>query len=612
MDDLLLSPLLLSRIQFGFVITFHILFPAFTIGLASWLAFVEWRWLRTRDTGWRDLYFFWLKIFAVSFAMGVVSGIVMSFQFGTNWAVFSARTGNILGPLLSYEVLTAFFLEATFLGVMLFGWGRVSEHLHFLATGMVALGTLLSTFWIITAKSWMQTPAGYVIDADGVFVPTSWWAVIFNPSFPYRLAHMVLAAYITTCFVIGGISAWYLRRRVHVEAGRRMLKFAVAFAALAVPLQIFVGDLHGLNVGEYQPTKLAAMEGYWRHGAPGEGVPLVLFAIPDAANERNRAEIKVPHLGSVILTRSWDGEIPPLTAVPASERPPVAPVFYAFRIMVGLGVLMYVLLDGFVLGLGILAPFAEDGHQLDHMMNTAAPIWDGNETWLVLGGAGLLAAFPKAYALVLSALYLPVLLMLIALVFRGVAFEFRFKARRGKPFWGAASALGSLCTAFAQGLILGALVDGIPLQEGKYVGGMLLNDMFSWFSRFSMLTAVALVFGYALLGSTWLILKTEGRLQQVARMLTRPLVLVVVAFMGRSAPGCRSSTRGSWRAGSRTGISGGRRRCRCWRCGTPARCGARRSTRGAMRRRSCWRWASSCSASSAWCSGSGRIWCRRR
>jgi cytochrome bd ubiquinol oxidase subunit I len=331
--------LLLSRIQFGFVISFHILFPAFTIGLASWLAFLEWRWLRTRDELWRDLYFFWLKIFAVSFGMGVVSGIVMSFQFGTNWAVLSTRAGNILGPLLSYEVLTAFFLEATFLGVMLFGWKRVSPRLHFLATCMVALGTLISTFWIISANSWMQTPQGHAI-VNGVFEPADWWAIIFNPSFPYRLTHMVLAAFITTCFVIGGVGAGYLRRGVHREAGTRMLKLAVAFAAIAVPLQIFVGDLHGLNVGEHQPVKLAAMEAHWEDKPAGEGVPLVLFAVPNEAAERNDYEVAIPKLGSVLLTHSIDGEIQPLKAVPASERPPVAPVFYAFRVMVGLGFAM--------------------------------------------------------------------------------------------------------------------------------------------------------------------------------------------------------------------------------------------------------------------------------
>jgi cytochrome d ubiquinol oxidase subunit I len=334
--------LLLSRIQFGFVISFHILFPAFTIGLASWLAFVEWRWLRTRDTLWRDLFFFWTKIFAVSFGMGVVSGIVMSFQFGTNWSTLSEQAGNILGPLLSYEVLTAFFLEATFLGVMLFGWGRVSEKIHFLATCMVALGTLISTFWIISANSWMQTPAGYQI-VNGVFEPADWSQIIFNPSFPYRLAHMVLAAFITTCFVIGGVGATYLLRGVHVEAGRRLLKAAVIFAAITVPTQVFVGDQHGLNALEHQPIKVAAMEGHWRHEPAGEGVPLVLFAVPNEQTERNDYEIALPRLGSVILTHTLDGEIEPLTSVPASERPPVKPVFYAFRLMVGIGTAMLLL-----------------------------------------------------------------------------------------------------------------------------------------------------------------------------------------------------------------------------------------------------------------------------
>lgn len=334
-----MDALMLSRIQFGFVISFHILFPAFTIGLASWLAFLEWRWLRTRDTVWRDLFFFWTKIFAVSFGMGVVSGIVMSFQFGTNWAVLSEQAGNILGPLLSYEVLTAFFLEATFLGVMLFGWNRVEEKMHFLATCMVALGTLISTFWIISANSWMQTPTGYKI-VEGVFEPDSWWAIVFNPSFPYRLAHMVLAAFITTCFVIGGVSAGYLRRGVHVEAARRMLKAAVVFAAITVPAQVFVGDLHGLNAREHQPIKVAAMEAHWENQPKGEGVPLVLFAVPNEKAERNDYEVAIPKLGSLILTHTWDGEVQPLKSVPPEQRPPVKPVFYAFRVMIGLGVAM--------------------------------------------------------------------------------------------------------------------------------------------------------------------------------------------------------------------------------------------------------------------------------
>jgi len=329
---------LLSRIQFGFVMSFHIIFPAFTIGLASWLAFLAGMYLRTKRTLWRELYLFWLKIFAVSFALGVVSGIVMSFQFGTNWAALSERAGNVLGPLLSYEVLTAFFLEATFLGVMLFGWRRVSPRLHFFATCMVALGTLVSTFWIISANSWMQTPAGYEI-VDGVFHAASWWAVIFNPSFPLRLAHMVLAAFLTTCFVVGGVSAVYLLRERHREGATQMLKLATVFAAITVPLQILVGDLHGLAVHEHQPMKLAAMEGHWE---TRRGAPLLLFAIPDEANETNRREIGIPKLGSLIITHDLDGEIRGLKEVPADQRPPVAPVFYAFRVMVGIGVLMLI------------------------------------------------------------------------------------------------------------------------------------------------------------------------------------------------------------------------------------------------------------------------------
>jgi cytochrome bd ubiquinol oxidase subunit I len=327
---------LLSRIQFGFVMSFHIIFPAFTIGLASWLAFLAGAYLKTKRTLWRELYLFWLKIFAVSFGLGVVSGIVMSFQFGTNWAGLSERAGNVLGPLLSYEVLTAFFLEATFLGVMLFGWRRVKPRTHFFATCMVALGTLISTFWIIAANSWMQTPAGYEIH-DGVFHAASWWDVIFNPSFPVRLVHMVLAAFITTCFVIGGVSAIYLLKHRHREGAEIMLKLATAFAAITVPLQVFVGDLHGLKVYEHQPVKLAAIEGHWD---THRGAPLILFAVPDQASESNRYEVSVPKLGSLIITHSLDGEIRGLKEVPPDQRPPVAPVFFAFRVMVGVGVLM--------------------------------------------------------------------------------------------------------------------------------------------------------------------------------------------------------------------------------------------------------------------------------
>lgn len=334
-----LSAVLLSRIQFGFVMSFHIIFPAFTIGLASWLAFLAGMYLKTRRTLWRELYLFWLKIFAVSFALGVVSGIVMSFQFGTNWAELSTRAGNILGPLLAYEVLTAFFLEATFLGVMLFGWRRVSPQLHFFATCMVALGTLISTFWIISANSWMHTPAGYEI-VNGTFEAADWFRIVFNPSFPVRLVHMTLAAFITTCFVIGGVSAIYLLRDRHREGATLMLKLAVGFAAITVPLQILVGDLHGLKVHEHQPVKLAAIEGHWE---THRGAPLILFAWPDQQQEKNHYEIAVPKLGSLIITHDLNGEIAGLKSVAPAERPPVAPVFFAFRVMVGVGVLMLAL-----------------------------------------------------------------------------------------------------------------------------------------------------------------------------------------------------------------------------------------------------------------------------
>lgn len=332
----MLDALMLSRIQFGFVMSFHILFPAFTIGLAWWLVFIEAVWLKRRTDLWRDLYFFWMKVFAVAFGLGVVSGIVMSFQFGTNWAGYSVATGNVVGPLLSYEVLTAFFLEATFLGVMLFGWRRVSHGMHFVATSMVALGTLFSSFWIISANSWMQTPDGYRIE-NGVFHPVDWWAIIFNPSFPYRLTHMVLAAFLTTALVVGGVSAAYLLRNRFVASARGTLKLALAFVAVVAPVQILVGDFSGLQLAETQPAKLAAIEARWE---TARAVPLTLFAIPDPAAESNRHAVDVPRLGSLILTHSWDGEVVGLKDFPPEERPPVAPPFFAFRIMVGLGFLM--------------------------------------------------------------------------------------------------------------------------------------------------------------------------------------------------------------------------------------------------------------------------------
>ncbi|MGH8191327.1 MAG: cytochrome ubiquinol oxidase subunit I [Rhodanobacteraceae bacterium] len=326
----------LSRLQFGWVMSFHILFPAFTIGLASWIVFLEAWWLKTRSDHVRDLVFFWMKIFAVSFGVGVVSGIVMSFQFGTNWARFSAEAGNVIGPLLNYEVLTAFFVEASFLGIMLFGWDRVGHKTHFACTCMVAAGTLASTFWIMSANSWMQTPAGYTLK-DGVFYPANWWDVVFNPSFPIRLVHMALAAFLTTAFMVGGISAWYLLRNRFVEKARFCFKCALVFVAIVAPLQIIAGDQNGDEVRRDQPAKLAALEGIWNSG---KNVPWTVFAIPNEQTESNDYALDIPHGGSLILTHSWSGAVQGLKSFPRDDRPPVAIPFYSFRIMVALGVLM--------------------------------------------------------------------------------------------------------------------------------------------------------------------------------------------------------------------------------------------------------------------------------
>ncbi|HZF31262.1 MAG TPA: cytochrome ubiquinol oxidase subunit I [Gammaproteobacteria bacterium] len=330
------DPLLLARLQFAFTISFHILFPAFTIGIASWLAMLELLWLVTGKPAYQSLYRFWLKIFAVSFGLGVVSGLVMSFEFGTNWSGLSATAGNILGPLLGYEVLTAFFLEATFLGIMLFGPNRVGRGMHFFATCMVALGTLISAFWILAASSWMHTPAGYTF-RDGVFYPERWVDVVFNPSFPYRFAHMVTAAYLTTCFVVAGVAARYLLRGQYPRRATLMLKLAVIFASIVVPLQIVLGDLHGLNTEEHQPAKIAALEGHWESRPRA---PLVLLAIPDEAAERNAFELAVPLLGSLILKHDVNAPVTGLKEFARADRPRVALIFYSFRLMVGIGLLM--------------------------------------------------------------------------------------------------------------------------------------------------------------------------------------------------------------------------------------------------------------------------------
>ncbi|MGD2028916.1 MAG: cytochrome ubiquinol oxidase subunit I [Desulfobacterales bacterium] len=331
------DPVLLARIQFAFTISFHIIFPSFTIGLASWLAVLEWRWLKTGDTVYKEVYQMWVKIFAVTFGMGVVSGVVMSFQFGTNWSVFSDRAGNVLGPLLGYEVLTAFFLEASFLGVMLFGWNRVSPKMHFAATIIVASGTLISAFWILSANSWMHTPQGYRVGADGLLYPTDWLKIIFNPSFPYRLVHMVTASYLTTAFVVGGIGAYYLWRDRHVKHARIMLGMAMIMAIFVAPLQAVMGDFHGLNTLEHQPAKVSAMEGIWE---TQRGAPLKLFGWPDQEEEKTKYALEIPKLSSLILTHDLNGEVKGLKEWSKEERPPVAWVFWTFRIMVGMGVLM--------------------------------------------------------------------------------------------------------------------------------------------------------------------------------------------------------------------------------------------------------------------------------
>jgi cytochrome bd ubiquinol oxidase subunit I len=331
-----LDPVLLSRIQWGWVVSWHILLPAFTVGLASYIAVLEGLYFFTGRDIWFRISGFWTKVFAVSFGMGVVSGVIMPFQFGTNWSRFTDATADVLSPLLAYEGLMAFFLEASFLGVLLFGRRLVPPWAHFFAAGMVAFGTLLSSFWILSTNSWMQTPQGYTM-ADGRFEPANWLEIIFNPSFPYRLLHNVTAFYITTAFVVMGVGAFLLRRGRAAEDARMMIRMALDLLIILVPLQIFLGDQHGLNTLEYQPAKLAAIEGRYDTAQPA---PLTLFGIPDDATATMRYAIDVPYLGSIILTHSLDGAIKGLKEWPTDQRPPVGPPFFAFRIMVGIGLFM--------------------------------------------------------------------------------------------------------------------------------------------------------------------------------------------------------------------------------------------------------------------------------
>ena len=336
-----LDAIFLARLQFAFTVSFHFIFPSFSIGLASYLAVLEGLWLWTGRQVYLDLFKYWLNIFALAFGMGVVSGIVMSYQFGTNWSVFSDKAGPVIGPLMAYEVLTAFFLEAGFLGVMLFGMNRVGKGLHFAATLAVAVGTFISAFWILSANSWMQTPAGYAINAGGQFVPADWWAIIFNPSFPYRLVHTVFGAYLTTALVVGAVGAWHLLRERGNEGARVMFSMAMGMITVVAPLQIFAGDQHGLNTLEHQPVKVMAMEGHFQ--SHPDGAPLVLFGWPDEAAGKNLFAVEIPKASSLILKHSWDAPLKGLDTVDRKDWPPVPVVFWAFRIMVGMGMLMLLL-----------------------------------------------------------------------------------------------------------------------------------------------------------------------------------------------------------------------------------------------------------------------------
>jgi cytochrome d ubiquinol oxidase subunit I len=339
-----LDPVILARAQFAFTVSFHFIFPAFSIGLASYLAVLEALWLKTGSGLYANLFRYWLRIFAIVFGMGVVSGVVMSYQFGTNWSVFSAKAGPVIGPLMAYEVLTAFFLEAGFLGVMLFGMSKVGKGLHFFATLMVALGTLISATWIISANSWMQTPTGYAINASGQFVPAgSWLAIIFNPSFPFRLVHTVIAAYLTTALVVGGVGAWHLLRDRANPGARKMFSMAMGMLVVVAPIQILAGDQHGLNTLEHQPAKVLAMEG--DYDPSPNGAPLVLFGLPSNTDARVNYELSLPHLGSLILRHDPNAPLQGLQDFPRDQWPPVPIVFWSFRIMVALGFAM--------LGLGL-------------------------------------------------------------------------------------------------------------------------------------------------------------------------------------------------------------------------------------------------------------------
>lgn len=385
------DPVLLGRLQFAFTVTFHIIFPSFTIGLSAYIATLGVMWIRSGHDRYHVLMRFWTKIFAVSFAMGVVSGIVLSYQFGTNWSRFSTAVGNVVGPLIGYEVLMAFFLEATFLGVLLFGFNKVPPWLYVLSAAIVAVGTALSAFWILSANSWMQTPAGYALQ-NGVAYPTDWVAAIFNPSFPYRFLHMLNAAYLTTGFVVLAVGARYLIAGRHPEESRTMLRMAIGLLAILAPLQLIIGDQHGLNTLEYQPIKIAAMEAHWDGSRPGD---FHIFAWPDEQAETNRYALSIPNGASLILTHRINGLFPGLKSVPAAERPPVKIVFFSFRIMLAIGFFMIAaaLLGAFLWWRGTLFEARWYSHIMAHCWWTGFVAvmagWitteSGRQPWVVQG-----------------------------------------------------------------------------------------------------------------------------------------------------------------------------------------------------------------------------------
>ena len=429
-----MDPLILSRIQFAANISFHILFPTITIALGWVLLFFKLRFDRTGDHAWMKAYFFWVKVFALSFALGVVSGVTMSFQFGTNWPGYMETVGNIAGPLLAYEVLTAFFLEAVFLGIMLFGFRRVSNRVHTLATFLVAFGTTMSAFWILALNSWMQTPAGFEM-RDGVAHATDWFAIVFNPSFPYRLTHMLIASGLTVAFLIAGLSALRYIRGDRSASMHKALKTGVYLGAILIPVQIFVGDMHGLNTLEHQPQKVAAMEANWE---TRPNVPLVLFAWPDEEARENRFEIAIPNMASVILKHSPDGVVPGLNDY-EGKHPPVAPVFWGFRIMVGTGMAMLALswAGAFFLyrrgALPVPLAYGFAGMAFSGWVATLAGWYTteiGRQPWLVAGilkTADAVAPVTGAHVALTLAIYV-VLYLVLMVVYLGVLTHLALKA----------------------------------------------------------------------------------------------------------------------------------------------------------------------------------------